>query len=227
MASDSEQYEPTLSSVRCILANASHFQTPTVLKTTLLGLPNLFLSLATREEGCGGTAAAAKYLKIMIDSFRTEDLVVKHAKSSIQSVRSVATLSLTRLFRIYAAASLVASGKQCDELCRASSYIWEQLNPKTSGMNEVILSFTSLDGCYSSSSDSLERSIFSDHGLITVCLTKDDPPLQWMANLVYLQSWLNLVPDRMIRASNALEFFSDKQHYTSLVEFAEEVSTSQ
>jgi len=77
--------EPTLSSVRRILADPSCAQPPTTLNATLLGLPSLFLSLAARKG-----SAAAKYLATAMESFGAENLVKAHATAAVPSPSTAA-----------------------------------------------------------------------------------------------------------------------------------------
>ena len=216
-------YEPTLSSIRCILADSAHIQAPMMVQTTLLGLPNLFLSLATRKDG--PSAASAKYLTIMMDSFSIEEHVLQHAESDIQGIKVSAMLSLARLSRVYTAASLVAAGEDCGPegdnfISNASSYLWQQLDPAISGMHTVVLSLLSLEGCFSFTAledkhfhPTLGLLLSSNSSSSPFCITRSDSSQQWMANHVYLQSVLALVPESMLRSSKTLEFLSDKGHY--------------
>merc|ERR1719253_520653 len=82
---DSARDEPTLSSVRRILADPSCAQPPTTLNATLLGLPSLFLSLAARKG-----SAAAKYLATAMESFGAENLVKAHATAAVPSPSTAA-----------------------------------------------------------------------------------------------------------------------------------------
>ncbi|KAL7541357.1 hypothetical protein ACHAXR_011755 [Thalassiosira sp. AJA248-18] len=216
----------------CILGDTAHSQSPGIVQATLLGLPNLFISLASRRDG--HEAAAAKYLTIMMDSFSIEDLVIRYAKSDTQGIQISAMLTLARLARVYTAASLVASSDHYggDQLCTATSYLWQQLSPTINGMHTVILSMFSLHGCFSftSSEDAhfqptLGLPLFSKIPSSLFCRTKIDSPRQLMANLVYLQSVIALAPESMIRSSNINEFLSDKRHYGMFDELAEEMTS--
>jgi len=228
VVSSSEQYEPTMSSVRCILASSTPSQAPpAIVKTALLGLPTLFLSLAQRKDD--NVAASTKYLTLMMNSFNFEDLVIRYTKPDMEEgVQVSAFLTLSRLVKIYAAASLVVGHDDVSDnsqSSKASSYLWHHLNPTTNGIHTVLLSLLSSagdDDAFTMSKDaahfhdSLSTPALSNRGSSTLSM-QGDSPRQCMSSLIYLRSVLAVAPESKLRSSNALEFFTDKRHYDIIV----------
>ena len=64
------------------------------MKTALLGLPTLLISLARRKES--NEAASAKYLTIMMNSFNVQELVIQYIKSDIEGLQVSALLTLSK-----------------------------------------------------------------------------------------------------------------------------------
>lgn len=231
VSSDSEQYEPTLSSFRAILADSVNSQPPVMLKAALLGLPNLFLSLAVCRDGHGATSA--KYLSSMMDSFRLEDLVVRFIQSDDHGIQISAMLSMARLARVHAASSLVASDKHGEgtHFSDSSSYLWEKLDPSINDMHTILLSMLSPKES-SSLPPLIEDSNFQatlclpllpKAGFSPFCFAKLDSPRQMMASMIYLLTILPQAPETILRSSKALEFFSDRQHYSILHKLAQDM----
>jgi hypothetical protein len=217
-----ELHETTLSSIGCILAKSTNSQAvPVVARAALLGLPSLFLSLARRNSG--HKTDSAKYLKIVMNSFNFEDCVVPYASSKIIGIKVSAMLSLARLVRLYAAASIVASGDHRDgpefDLLNASSYLRHQLNPETNGMCSSILGLWSLSVCPVVTANDAHFHpafgipIFSKNGSSCCFFSISDPPQAWMASLFYFQSVLAVVSESILRTSETFEFFLDNRRY--------------
>lgn len=218
-----ELHETTLSSIGCILAKSSHSQSvPMVTRAVLLGLPSLFLSLARRNYG--RKTDSAKYLKIVMESFNFEDHVAPYTSSKIKGINISAMLSLARLVRLYAAASIVASGDHHDgpefDLLNASLYLRHQLNPDTNTMCSSILDLWSLAVCPVATANesnflpALGIPIFSKN-VSTFCLiSRNASPQSWMASLIYFQSVLAVVPESILRSSKTFEFFSENRRYS-------------
>ena len=228
VAVDSEQQnEPTLTSLRCILANSSHSQAPAIVKTALLGLPTLFLSLSLQKDG--NEANSAKYLKTLMDSFNIEDIVIRYTKSDIEGVQSCAFLTLSRLIMIYTASSLVAEhggserGDRGDQLSSASSYLWmHQNNPTTNGIQSVLFGLMSSDEglSFTASTDAHFQPKLSlpVSDSASFRLGQSDSPRQWMTSLIYLRSVLTIAPESKLRSFNIQQFFSDIKHYDMIID---------
>ncbi|KAL7553491.1 hypothetical protein ACHAWF_016768 [Thalassiosira exigua] len=233
--STSEHHEPTLSSIRSVLAGSAKSKVPMVLKAALLGLPNLFISLAARNGGHG--AASAKQLTMMIDSFRIEDRVIPHIKSDEEDIKIAALVSLARLARVYSAASLLASGEggECEgtvdgQMSNASSYL-HQLNPTFNGMHSVVLSSLSpYECCAITIPDDKQNEhfhptfgipLFSNNG--SSLFIESASSGQWMASLIYLQTTVALIPKSLLRSSELLGFFSNKRHYEVIDQLAKQL----
>ena len=73
----------------------------------------------------------------MMNSFNVQELVIQYVKSDIEGLRVSALLTLSRLARMYAAASLVAEQveSESNQVSSASSYLWQDLNPATRGIH--------------------------------------------------------------------------------------------
>lgn len=236
VGSDSDYCETTLSSVGRILADTTRTQSPDIVTTALLGLPNLVLSLAQLLRG-GRNSASAKYITIMLDSVNIEGLVVHYTNSDDEGIKVSALLSLSRLAIIYHNAALVASAENCgsdsDPICKASTYLWQQIDRAATGMHNVIIGMLSTRGCVSDGAlpstkiqhrDELCLPAFSKSALSAqFSLSRNDSPRHWMARLFYLQTALDLLPESLLRSSSSLEFFSDKRHYGILKQLLDEV----
>lgn len=219
MSADAAQFESTLTSFGCILSESTRLHDPAIIAAALLCLPNLFLSLSKRKEA--NETASAKYLTSLINSFNVEGSVLPFTMSDIEGIKVSALLSLSRLTKMYVAASLLAAnnGVPLIDCVNASSYLWHELDPTTKGMHCV------LDGFWSNNEYSFTSHQESDfHPVLALPLVskeyfsvfsplQDGSPRVRMATMLYLQNSLSAVPESILRSSNTLEFFSDSQHY--------------
>ena len=73
----------------------------------------------------------------MMNSFNVQELVIQYIKSDIEGLQVSALLTLSRLARMYTAASLVAEQgeSESNQVSSASSYLWQDLNPATRGIH--------------------------------------------------------------------------------------------
>jgi hypothetical protein len=225
-----EYYETTLSSIGCLLSRNANLQVPMVVRTALLGLPSLFLSLARHNKR--NNADAAKYLKIVMDSFNFEDLAIQYASSMIDGIKVSAMLSLSQLVSLYSAASIVASGKNHDELSNdfqeASLYLQHQLNSGCNGICSSVLGLWSLAvRPMATTKDAhfhptLVLPAFPKNCSSSRFLSRSDSRQAWMASLIYFQSVLAVVPVSILRSSKTHEFFSDNRHFNIFDELVNE-----
>lgn len=229
VSADAVQLESTLYSIGYILTESSRLQAPMIVTTALLLLPNLFWSLSNQKDG--NDTASAKYLTIMMNSFNFEDCVLQHTKSDIEEIKVGAFLSLSRLTRMYVAASLVASSKDPEiDRIDASSYLWLDLNPTTKGIHHVLQSLWYIDEySFTAHQDSdfhpsLGLPVVTNEYSSAFSLAANHAPRQWMATLLYLQSYLAVVPESILRSSNIIEFFSDSRRYGIYEELVKEMN---
>ena len=210
----SQAYEPTLTSISRILANASDSEDCLHIKSALLLLPRLFLSLTPRREN-EFDAHAAKHFTTLIETFPLGSLVVPYSKKS-KKLKLCATVCLTQLARLYAAASAVSGSERPSPAIseyfqlsfdirslylRTMSHLansFEQLAAFTSMGNQVI--------------SVLGSGIWLGGGNSNSCFDTGDTPDQWLANTLYLHTMLQVAPDTMLQASKMAGFFHDHSH---------------
>jgi hypothetical protein len=201
-----------------------------VVRAALLGLPSLFLSLARRNER--NTAEAATHLKVLMDTFNIEDLVMQYATSMIDGIKVSAMLSLSQLVSLYTAASIVSLGKNQDEpnneFQDASLCLRRQLNSKSNGICSSVLGLWSIAvSPVANATDAhfhpmLVLPAFPQNGSISRLFSRSAAPRVWKANLIYLQSVLAVVPESILRSSKTHEFFLDHRHFSIFDELVNE-----
>jgi hypothetical protein len=224
VAADAVQLESTLSSIGCILTESTRLQAPMIVNTAILLLPTLFSSLSRYRAG--DETSTAKYLTITMNSFNFEDILLPHIKSDVEEIKASAFLTLSRLIRMYVAASIIASGKSDPG---ASTFLWYELNPTTNGIHHVLLSLWShREYTFTTHQDSdfhpaLGLPVVSDEYSSAFNLTANRSPRESMATLHYLQSYLAVIPESILRSSNTLEFFSNSRRHGVYEELIKEM----
>ena len=213
----SQTYEPTLTSIRRILANPSNSEDCLHIKSALLLLPRLFLSLTPRRENTFDVEAA-KHFTTLIATFPLGSLVIPYIDSKeSKQLKLCATVCLTQLARLYAAASAVSETKEPSPT--ANEYFQQSydlrslyLRAKTHLANsfEQLTAVTSMDNQVLSL---LGSGFLSEGGSSSPRFDTGDTPVQWLANTLYLHTMLQVAPDTMLQASRMADFFHDRSHH--------------
>jgi hypothetical protein len=160
IAADSNQVDTTLTSIQRILAADSSRSNDDVTTAALLSLPTLLLSLAAFKED---TSSSTRYLISLMESFDI-DLITRHCQSEVTNSQVAAFLTLARLNKMYAAASIVTASKDTPNVndhlhSNAITFLWDTLNPSVSGIDSVLLSMIPIGESSGQMTDSLETDL--------------------------------------------------------------------
>jgi len=211
----SRTYEPTLTSIRRILANASNSEDCLHIKSALLLLPRLFLSLTPRREN-GFDADAAKHFITLLETFPLGSLVMPYINSKeSKRLKLCATVCLTQLARLYAAAAAVSESKvpppTANEYFQLSYDIRSLYLRKQSHLANSFGQLTAVTSMDNQVLSILGSGFFLE-GNSNPCFDTGDTPDQWLANTLHLHTMLQVAPDTMLQASRMADFFHDHSH---------------
>lgn len=219
IAADSNQVDTTLTSIQRILAADSSRSNDDVTTAALLSLPTLLLSLAAFKED---TSSSTRYLISLMESFDI-DLITRHCQSEVTNSQVAAFLTLARLNKMYAAASIVTASKDTPNVndhlhSNAITFLWDTLNPSVSGIDSVLLSMIPIGESSGQMTDSLETDLppslsapFESYHHTLPLLQQDHRV--FLAAHAHLRSVLSTLPRSKLQSSGVYKFLSDRKHY--------------